>query len=230
MTASVLINSRTEALLLDLDGTIADTLSVLWEAYTSFHLLTFGTPALRRDFDEFNGRPLKELMRCLVERHGSDLNPDQVTLAYQDFFRSKYLSSRPANGARKLILSARERGKKIVVVTSNKAEIARDWIQRNGFSGFIGGLVAGDDVKNGNPSAEPYLRALEIIGHPAELCMVVEDSVLGVQSALAAQIAVIGLSEDSDTFAEFADQPLFLGTVADLAELSLDEARRSALG
>jgi sugar-phosphatase len=55
-------------------------------------------------------------------------------------------------------------------------------------------LVTSDDVTNGKPHPEPYLRGAELLGfRPAE-CLVIEDAPAGIQAARAAGMKVIGMA------------------------------------
>lgn len=55
-------------------------------------------------------------------------------------------------------------------------------------------LVTSDDVTNGKPHPEPYLKGAEGLGvEPAE-CLVIEDAPAGIQSAQAAGMKVIGMA------------------------------------
>jgi sugar-phosphatase len=55
-------------------------------------------------------------------------------------------------------------------------------------------MVSGDDVAQGKPSAEPYLRAAELLGLPPSACVVFEDSENGIRAGRAAGAgAVVGV-------------------------------------
>jgi sugar-phosphatase len=55
-------------------------------------------------------------------------------------------------------------------------------------------LVAADDVAQGKPHPEPYLKGADLLGvNPAE-CLVIEDAPAGIQSAHAGGMKVIALS------------------------------------
>jgi sugar-phosphatase len=54
-------------------------------------------------------------------------------------------------------------------------------------------MVTADDVKNGKPDPEPYLKGAELLRvKPAE-CVVVEDAPAGIQAARAAGMKVVSL-------------------------------------
>jgi sugar-phosphatase len=55
-------------------------------------------------------------------------------------------------------------------------------------------MVTADDVVNGKPHPEPYLKGAQLLGvKPAE-CLVIEDAPAGIQSAHAGGMKVIGLT------------------------------------
>ena len=55
-------------------------------------------------------------------------------------------------------------------------------------------IVSLDDIMNGKPDPEPYLRAAELLGvAPSEL-VVLEDTDIGVTSAKAAGAYVVGIT------------------------------------
>lgn len=94
------------------------------------------------------------------------------------------------DGARDLVRAVRADGLLTGLVTSSGrqhvhaalAETDRRWFDI---------IVSGDDVRAPKPSPEPYLRAAEALGvDPAE-CAVIEDSAIGVASALAAGCRVV---------------------------------------
>lgn len=51
--------------------------------------------------------------------------------------------------------------------------------------------ISRDDVANGKPHPEPYLRAAETLGLPPDACAVIEDSPTGARSAMAAGMLTI---------------------------------------
>ena len=55
--------------------------------------------------------------------------------------------------------------------------------------------VTRNDVRNGKPDAEPYLRAAWLLGVAPHECLVVEDSTPGAQAGLAAGMLVVGWPE-----------------------------------
>jgi sugar-phosphatase len=55
-------------------------------------------------------------------------------------------------------------------------------------------LVTSDDVTNGKPHPEPYLKGAERLGFVPSECLVIEDAPAGIQSARAGGMRVVGLA------------------------------------
>jgi len=94
-------------------------------------------------------------------------------------------------------------------------------LARWGLSDAFACLVAGDDDEPGEhkPSPAPYLHAAKRLGVAPEDCYAVEDSPSGIQSALAAGVAVVAVlnpaNEGLDVLARCA------AVVDDLSDTSL---------
>jgi GNAT superfamily N-acetyltransferase len=59
-------------------------------------------------------------------------------------------------------------------------------------------LVTSDDVVNGKPHAEPYLKGAAGLGFQPRECLVIEDAPAGIASAQAAGMKVIGIASTYD--------------------------------
>ena len=79
------------------------------------------------------------------------------------------------------------------VVTSGTRLLATARLRLGGVP-MPGVLVTADDVTNGKPDPEPYLKGAELLGvKPAE-CLVIEDAPAGIRAAHAGGMKVIALA------------------------------------
>ncbi|MCY1693518.1 HAD family hydrolase [Curtobacterium sp. SL109] len=81
-----------------------------------------------------------------------------------------------------------------VAVASNSSHArVRESLALVGLLQHFGDLVVGsDDVVQGKPAPDVYLRAADLLAVPPTTCVAVEDSVTGVRSARAAGMTVFG--------------------------------------
>jgi sugar-phosphatase len=54
-------------------------------------------------------------------------------------------------------------------------------------------LISADDVVNGKPNPEPYLKGAALLKMKPEECLVIEDAPAGIDAAHAAGMKVVGL-------------------------------------
>jgi beta-phosphoglucomutase len=184
------------AVLFDLDGTLAESLTVLRDAYMRF-LHQFQARGTDDEFASLNGPPLAEIVRQLMATHGLPGDVDYLLNSYMAIIDETYGIVCPSSGAQKALERARQLGWTVGVVTSNSAKRALSWLELVGFSHLIDFIVSGDDVKYGKPHPEPYLLASKHAACPPSSIIAVEDSVPGAQSAMRAGLRTYLLT-DSD--------------------------------
>ncbi|MBM3565538.1 MAG: HAD-IA family hydrolase [Alphaproteobacteria bacterium] len=184
--------SGLRALLLDLDGTLADSLGIMRTVYDHF-MDSCGLAGITEEFEKLNGPPLDEVVRILKETHRLDAPLDELRARYHALADGVYMDVPPASGALELLQAAKARGWTTGVVTSNTEIRTRAWLARAGLDALIDVIVGGDSVPHGKPAPDPYLRALEKTGCQADHALAVEDSPQGAAAALAAGIPTLAL-------------------------------------
>jgi sugar-phosphatase len=84
-------------------------------------------------------------------------------------------------------------------------------------------MVTSDDVSFGKPNPEPFLVGAQLLGIQADRCLVIEDSLAGVEAGLRALMQVVWIKKNHDmerTMAFGADL-----VVNRLSELSFKEGK-----
>lgn len=175
-------------LLLDLDGTLADSLGVMRDVYERFLTGRGGVPT-EGEFTALNGPPLREIIRRLKVTHSLRGSEDALLLEYEDLIDTHYRDQVvPSDGADELLSQAKLRGYVTAVVTSNARHRTSEWLGRVNLQRWIDLIVAGEDVKMGKPDPEPYLVALAKAQCSASHGLAVEDSAQGAQAAILAGV------------------------------------------
>jgi HAD superfamily hydrolase (TIGR01509 family) len=173
------------AIFIDLDGTLADSLSVMREAYQLF-LDDFQVYGTDDEFASLNGPPLIEVVRRL--KVGHDLPHDEDTLAkrYFGIIDQLYISVSPAHGAKQLLAAAQAQDCRVAVVTSNSAERTNKWLAHVHLTRFVDFIISGEQVRYGKPDPEPYLLASRMVDCSPDRIIAIEDSIQGAKSAIGA--------------------------------------------
>jgi len=178
------------ALLVDLDGTIADSLPVLRSVFEDFvHRL--GGSQLSHPFERFNGPTLEQIVATLKKELAPTRSASDLLKRYNFAIDQAYAGVAPCPGASEFLAKARTMGWRLIIVTSNARARAAMWLERTGLAPLVDGLISADQVRRGKPAPDPYLVALDLADVTASNALVIEDSPQGVQAAQSAGLSVI---------------------------------------
>jgi HAD superfamily hydrolase (TIGR01509 family) len=85
----------------------------------------------------------------------------------------------------------------LAVASSSPRELIEVALRVAGLRDAFRAVVSSDEVAQGKPRPDVYLRAAELLGVPAQACAAVEDSTNGIRSAVAAGMATIAIPNRS---------------------------------
>ena len=190
---------KLKAVLFDMDGTVIDTEAVYtlaWQA--AFEKLGMEFPT--ELFSRCIGLSLVMSRACVNEHYNDPEFFDKVfPIAASWVYNYQKLNGVPVKaGFAELIDYLDENGIKAVIATSTShAAAVQNLKDAKIFHRFVG-LIGGDDVENGKPGPEPFLRAAQLANADVSECLAVEDSANGVRSAVAAGVRCIHVCDVVD--------------------------------
>ena len=197
-----------DAVIFDLDGTLVDSepnYRDVDERFLRDHGIAL-KPAEWREVVGLGGEPFVELLR---ERYG-------LERAAADFIREKderylaYACGRTRAFPRivALVRYLAVHGFRLGVGTSSRSFVLRAMLDETGIRRWFGATVGSDEVGRSKPAPDIFLEVARRLGVDPGACLVLEDSVYGVQAAKRAGMRVVALpSHDADP-AAFADADL----------------------
>lgn len=183
-----------DAVLLDFDGVVADTMPLHRLAWTQF-VAAAGRPASPEAIAAQDGKRALEVVQSLLgpldEAAAQSLaeQRERFFLSLQTQHRISAVAGVEGFLARLVAL-----GRPTALVTSGKADNVAAMLKRLALPHRFEVVITAEDVAHGKPHPEPYLRAAEALGLPASRCLVVEDALPGVASGVAAGAAVLALA------------------------------------
>ena len=83
----------------------------------------------------------------------------------------------------------------LAVATSSVSASARPLLDRTGIRSLFSVVITGDEVQQGKPHPDIYLRAAEKLGISPEACLVIEDSHAGIAAGKAANMRVAAIPD-----------------------------------
>ena len=178
------------AILLDFDGTVLDNLPQMYLAYEDF-MYYIDQEASQKEFDEGNGTPLRESLKEMKKIYFLEDSVERLEIKYHEFIATRTASVKPRDGFESFLDKEFSKGKKISIVSSNRRDVIKDWLEKYNLSDYVSFICAAEQVKNGKPNAEPYITAMNQLEVSSSHCIAIEDSCLGVLSATNAGIQTI---------------------------------------
>jgi HAD superfamily hydrolase (TIGR01509 family) len=97
--------------------------------------------------------------------------------------------------ARTTLEQLREMKLHLAVATSSVSTSARPFLERTGIRNLFGVVVTGDEVQQGKPHPDIYLKTAKKLGIAPEACLVIEDALSGIYAAKAANIRVAAIPD-----------------------------------
>jgi HAD superfamily hydrolase (TIGR01509 family) len=182
-----------DAVLWDMDGTLVDT-EPDWIASEFDLVAAHGNGRWTEAHGHaLVGMDLRDAARYLQAHGGVKLSVPDTIEALLDGVVARVRVRVPWRpGARELLEALREAGIPSALVTMSWRRFV-DAILPSLPPGSFSAVVTGDDVRQGKPHPEPYLRGAELLGvHPART-VAIEDSPTGARSAWAAGCTVLAV-------------------------------------
>ena len=181
------------AVIFDCDGTLVDSEPLSRRAWERC-LAPYGYEVTDEDLALCVGRSYPHTHGHFAARAQLP-SADAFWPAYSDeLFALLDAELAPFDDAMAAVSELRRRGVAIAVASSSARERLARTLARAGLSGVFAATVAGDEVERGKPAPDMFLAAAARLGFAASECIAVEDSVPGVQAALAAGMATVAVA------------------------------------
>lgn len=185
--------SPIDGLLFDLDGTLVDSDPMhkqTWGSVLARFGIALDDETYRRDFSgrlnpDIVARLLPQLDRAACVALGVEK---------EALFRDLTPRLDPLPGAAPLIERARQRGRKLALVTNAPRLNALHMLRAIGLADVWDAIVVAEEIGVGKPDPAPYRAGLSQLGIAAERAVAFEDSATGVQAAAGAGIFTVGLT------------------------------------
>jgi len=182
-----------DGVIFDCDGTLVDSMPAHFEAWCEALALYGAGGVFREDvFFAMGGRPTMDIVVELNDEYDLKLNPANVAMAKREAFLKRLhtltLIEEVAAFAESL------RGKvPMAIATGGSRHVIEKTLQIVGISDWFDEVVTADDVTEGKPAPDIFLKAAKLLGLDPERCLALEDAPAGILAAQRAGMQVIAI-------------------------------------
>ena len=176
-----------------MDGVLVDTEPIYWEVFfDQFEYL--GIEVSKKEYETFVGVPSVNIWRHFIKTRRLKLNLDEILEREEKTLHQKLMEAPlvPMPGLLEFLTHLDQRNIPLSVASSSvksNIELILDKLLIRHYFKF---LVSGEEVENGKPSPDIFLRTAHLNAMEPQKCLVIEDSRNGVNAAKDAQMTVVG--------------------------------------
>lgn len=184
--------------LFDLDGVIVDTAVFHFQAWRRL------AQKLGGDFTEEQNEQLKGVSRVdslkkIIEWTGATVSDEEfqtLMVEKNEWYLELVQGLGPQDalpGALNFLQTAYDQGVKIALGSASKN--APMILEKLGITPLFTAIIDGNNVVNGKPHPEVFLKGAEALGLEPSECVVFEDSIAGVQAAKTGGMSSVGIGD-----------------------------------
>ncbi len=183
------------ALIFDLDGTIANTEPLHYEAWRDTLLACGVSEFPFETFLNYVGTCNEKVAGDYIASHNMGKSLTEVVVAKQTRYMELIPKIKLCKGAKKTILHFSGQFKLAVASSSHEKEV-REILRVHDLLEHFQAILCGDMVKNKKPNPEIYLKAAAALEINPENCMAFEDSGPGLNGAKNANMTAIAIPNE----------------------------------
>ncbi|MFD5327371.1 HAD family hydrolase [Streptomyces sp. NPDC127092] len=209
-----------DLVIFDNDGVLVDS-EPISNRLLAAYLTELGHPTTYEEsVRDYMGSAMHRIHELVQERSGQRLPAEFDAVFHGRVFAAFERELEAVAGAADVLKKLAAEGVPYCVASSGSHERIRVGHRKTGLDvHFPDGVVfSADDVGRGKPAPDLFLHAAERMGVAPERCVVVEDSGLGVQAAVAAGMDVYGFTAMTPQ-AKLAGAAGFFGSMRELPSI-----------
>jgi HAD superfamily hydrolase (TIGR01509 family) len=183
-----------KAVIFDLDGTLIDSMQ-LWRKVDRDFLHKRGIAVPQDLFEHLpQGNSFIQTAQYFIDRFSLADTVEGVMQEWTDMVTWHYEHDVKLKPGAKHLVEKLYQGKiPLGLGTSNSYELAQKVLSPNGIWQYFSAVVTGDMHLMGKPFPDIYLKCAENLNLAPQDCVVIEDTLTGVQAAKAAGMKVIAI-------------------------------------
>ncbi|MCU6761271.1 Phosphorylated carbohydrates phosphatase TM_1254 [uncultured Roseburia sp.] len=186
---------KTKAVIFDLDGTMADSMTV-WTDIDHLFFKNRGITVPKTLQQDIEGKSFTETAEYFVKTFSLPETVEELKAVWHSQAIEQYqyhVALKP--GILEFLTYLKSRSVKIGIATSNSRDLLNAFLEARSLTGYIDVSVTSCDVSAGKPAPDVYLKTAELLKISPEECLVFEDVPMGILAGKRAGMKVCAVED-----------------------------------
>ena len=188
---------RKKGIIFDMDGVLYDTERIYQESWARTAIDLAGKeektfPMAMCGSSGANGRRI-------IHEYFPQVDVEKFMEYCYSLYRNRIARDLPEKaGVREMLEYLKKNSVKIAIASGSSVSVIRSNLQRSAIAPYFDAMVGGDEVADGKPAPDIFLKAAEKIGLAPEDCYVLEDGrngLLGAKAAGCSPVMIVDLAK-----------------------------------
>ncbi|KAM0875823.1 hypothetical protein ACQ4PT_036546 [Festuca glaucescens] len=202
---------RVSAVIFDLDGTLLDTERATRDVLKEF-LGTYGkAPDAAKEVQRL-GQMHRESTTGIIADYVLPLTVEEYSEAIYPLYMKRWQRANPLPGVKRLLKHLHKNGVPLALASNSiRRNIDHKILKLGELKDCFSVVLGGDQIPHGKPCPDIFLEAAKRLGVNPSSCLVIEDSLVGVQAAKAsgAKVVAVPSLQSQRQFYSMADLILY---------------------
>jgi putative hydrolase of the HAD superfamily len=179
-----------KAIIFDFDGLIIDTETPWFEAYKET-LGYYNVDLPLEHYVKSVGSDNTVLYEFFKQQLGESCNIEEIDAKAESIYKEKMKTPQAREGVKDYLQEANDLGYKIAIASSSTREWVTHYLDELGVLNYFNTIITQDDVEKVKPAPDLYLKAVDALNISSNEALAFEDSLNGLQAALAAGLKCV---------------------------------------
>lgn len=209
-----------DAVIFDLDGTLADSMWV-WTDIDEKFFASRGISIPDTLQQEIEGMSFTETARYFINTFDLPETEDELTQLWNHMALQRYADDvKLKSGALDFLKYLKKNNIRTGIATSNSRLLLDVFLYKNQLKQYFDALTTSDEVKKGKPAPDVYLHTSRKLRTKPNRCFVLEDLPGGLQAGINAGMTVCGIDDEYSVFLQEEKKKMADYYVSDFYELN----------
>jgi len=207
-----------KAVIFDMDGLMVDSEPIHQQAFDQV-FQKYGKHFTAEDnIRLYLGKTDMDCAYDMVTRYHLPITAEELFDQKQVITRQLLSKISPRPGLMDLLNNLKRAGMKMAIASSSELVTIKIIVNALDVNDFFDALFSAEHVKNSKPAPDVYLLAAKEIGVDPDDCLILEDSPIGVQSAVSAGMKVYAIPGEETKNGDFTRATKRLNNLSEVFE------------